>query len=406
MLLGFPKVFDGNPNYVERLEQDNIRLSRMLYELQSGHRHGQELATPMLFEGKHREMSWPRERGNESKVHHRQNTTVQRNETSAEEKGPSLEILRYRKNKMSRGSTKLIKDSDEPFGEENSEDFSEKHVLKVIREFDRNKAFWRTCIEIFSPSLQAFLDRVLGFTAKLHPADDVYHLSEPFMDLFLNRKVLTEAIEDQDVGSKETDLIQARSHVQLVLNFLRNDYANLSRKLDELESDTPSGLITYPELWLLYKPGSIVYTLENGEYEAFVVDSIRGMNKRQKSTTARFSHGRLDLTCWSIDYDGEVFGRVWSMHCIAPFHGTREISSLDLIPERFLPKAGEVKESLLARGKLFWSLQGQQCREYTGELYSQHTNEEATRVMVDHLTYQRRKNWPIIINRKRGRPMH
>ena len=376
----------------------------MVYELQSGQRFDREIAAPMPFEEMSQEMLEPRESG-ETKVPNHQPTAVQKEGTSAEGQGPSLEIQRYRKKQMSYGGTKLIKESDGPAGEENSKDLSEKHVLKVIREFDPNKAFWRTCIEIFSPNLQAFLDRVPGFTAKLRATDDTYNLTEPFIDIFLNRKVLTEAIEDQDVGSKETDLIQARSHVQLVLDFLRNDYADISRKLDDLESDTPSGAVTYPELWLLYKPGTIVYTLENGEYEAFVVDSIRGMNKRQKSTATRFSHGRLDLTCWSIDYDGEAFGRVWSMHCLAPFHGSRDITSLDLIPEKFLPNPAEVKQSLLNRGKLFWALQGQQCREYTGELYSQHTKEEATRVMIDHLTYQRRNNWPISINRKRG-PAH
>ena len=58
------------------------------------------------------------------------------------------------------------------------------------------------------------------------------------------------------------------------------------------------------------------------------------------------------------------------------------MSSLNLVPEKFLPEASNIKDSLLARGKGFWSLQGQQYREYTGETYTLHTNEEATRVMV------------------------
>lgn len=69
----------------------------------------------------------------------------------------------------------------------------------------------------------------------------------------------------------------------------------------------------------------------------------------------------------------------------------------------FLPETEKTKASLISRGKHFWSLQGQQYREYTGEMWSQNdASEEAVRVMVDHLTYQRRNSWPITIDRKRG----
>ena len=333
----------------------------------------------------------------------RPRATVLKKAIPPEEDGcPSLQVLHYRKSWSSDGDGTLVKDPEAVSKDYHTEGLSGKLVLKVIRDFDQNKAYWRTRIEICSPGLQDFLDQIPGFVAALHPVYGVYHLTEPFLEFFHNRKVLVEAIENQCFGSTEKRLMQARSHVQLVLKFLSDNFPDVSRKLDDLESETPSGVITYPELCLLYKPDTVVYSLANGEYEAFVVDSIRGMGKRKKSARPRFSHRRLDLTCWSLDNDGEGFGRVWSMHCIRPFYGTREISSLDLIPEKFLPNAAEVKQSLVARGRLFWSLQGQHCREYTGELYTQSTNEATTRVIVDHLTYQRRRGWPISINRERG----
>ena len=81
--------------------------------------------------------------------------------------------------------------------------------------------------------------------------DSVYSLKEPFLDLFLNRKAITNAIEEKDLEPNEKDLIQARLHIQLVLEFLLSDYPDLSRKLDDIDSDTPSTVITYPELFLL-----------------------------------------------------------------------------------------------------------------------------------------------------------
>jgi len=126
------------------------------------------------------------------------------------------------------------------------------------------------------------------------------------------------------------------------------------------------------------------------------------MKKRQRGSNSRHMYTRLDLTCWSINYDGEVSGRVWSTHCLSPFHGTKDITSLDLVPEAFLSKGAPRREGLINRGKHFWSLKGQQYREYVGETFSEHTTEELIRVVIDHLTYQRRNDWPIVIDRKQG----
>lgn len=158
-----------------------------------------------------------------------------------------------------------------------------------------------------------------------------------------------------------------------------------SKVLDEIESATPSGLIEFPNIWMLYPPGTTIYSKWNGEYEAFIVDSVRGVRKSMRHKSGQHTYSRLELTCWSIDYDGEIFGRVWSTHEIFPFKGSKEISSLQVVPEKFLPDAENVKSSLTTRGKEFWALQGQNYREYHGEIWSQHMSEDAT--VSTYLTY-------------------
>lgn len=153
---------------------------------------------------------------------------------------------------------------------------------------------------------------------------------------------------------------------------------------------------------MLYAPGTVVYTTHNGEHEAYIVDSLHGSSIYPRNRSGRHSHSALELTCWSINYDGEIFGREWTTHVISPYNGKKEISSLDLVPETFLPNVATVKENLIARGKSFWGLHGQNYREYTGEIWSQQMNDDPIRVMVDHLTYQRRMGWPISINQKNG----
>lgn len=183
---------------------------------------------------------------------------------------------------------------------------------------------------------------------------------------------------------------------------MENECQDVVKVQDDLEASDTSGLIRYEYAWLLYSPGTIVFSKESGEYEAFVVESIRGCQRHQPSYNSRYTHSSLEITCWSINYDGEIFGRVWSNHYVAPFEGLKEISSLKLIPEAFVPDKDVVKASLVERGQQFWALQGQCFREYTGEVWSSHMNEDPIRVMVDHLTYQRRMDWPIEIDQKRG----
>ena len=289
--------------------------------------------------------------------------------------GPRQEIMRWKQCANSFGDSDWLVDNESATPNALN-DFNHKPVLTVIREFDRNKQFWRRRLQIASPSILGLLKDLSRYDVEVEshdgPKGGELHLTEPLMVLFHNRRQLRDkaASIPRQIGD----------HVQLMCDFMRNEFGDVTEKLDDLESAKPSGLITYADLWLLYAPGTIVYSLENGEYEAFVVDSLRGMHKRYRSHN-RFSHSRLDLTCWSINYDGEVYGREWTIHTITPFHGSREISSLDLVPEKFLPTATETKAKLVNRGKHFWQLQGQKFREYTGEMWSQHNGDEPERVM-------------------------
>ncbi len=312
---------------------------------------------------------------------------------------PKLEIQRFKKLQNAYGDPKIVRDTDATSGE-TTKDRSNKTMLTVTREFDRKKEFWRTVIDIHSPAFIKLLREVSHGDADLNVANDTLRLTEPFMVLYHNWEALKK-ISLAGESSKGIHVDEVTVHTKVILNYLSDEFVETSHKADDLESQTPSGLTTYADLWLLYPPGTVVYAIQNGEYEAFVVTSARGMKKRQRSLSNRNTHTRLDLTCWSIDYDGEAYGRVWSTHCLSPFQGTREINSLELIPERFLRNAASVKETLISRGKLFYSLKGQQYRQ-SRETYSQHTIEEPVRVMIDHLTYQRRHDWPIVIDGKRG----
>lgn len=315
-------------------------------------------------------------------------------ETNGEKK---LEIIRLRAVPSYHGDHDPLREPDEDLVPGHTVIEATKHILTVVRVFDMGNRFWKKKLEIVSPSLIDSLKHVSNYETDVEMVDGDLHLYEPFMVLFHNRQQLRSLAEDT------SDSTPAKEPAKLILDFMQHDFADIGQKLDDLESANPSGSITFHNIWMLYPPGTIVYSIENGEREAFVVDSIRGAQKRRPTFVGGSSHTRLDITCWSINYDGEIYGRVWSTHCILPFHGIKNISALDLVPEKYLPEAESVKSALLARGEKFWSLQGQKYLEYTGEMYTQQaSDDEAVRVMVDHLSYQRRNNWPITIDRKRG----
>lgn len=203
--------------------------------------------------------------------------------------------------------------------------------MTIVREFDERKRFWRKKAEIASPALVERLHNVCHYETGIDTVNGDLHLTEPLMVLFHNREQLTNLVKDKASSNPLTD------HAKVLVDFMRNDCPDTTKKLDDIESANPSGLITWPDIWMLYRPGTIVYTIDNGEREAFVVDSIRGVQKRRPGFLGRHSHSRMDLTCWSINYDGEIYGRVWSTHCILPFHGTKEIASLDLVQRNFFP---------------------------------------------------------------------
>ncbi|KAL8666264.1 MAG: hypothetical protein Q9202_001532 [Teloschistes flavicans] len=324
-------------------------------------------------------------------------------DSKVDKQGPKVEIKRLKRTYDQYGTPKIEKDRATPNAGSTSVDLSNDFLLSVFREFDRKKNYWRRSLEIRSPSFIELLRGIAHSNVDLPACDDTLRLKEPLMPLFYNRMKLAALSGSPDASHSLA--IEAKEHTNLILKFMEDECQDVVKIQEELAAEDPTSLIKFEYAWLLYAPGTIVISKENGEYEAFVVESIRGDLKHQPSYYSRYSHSTVELTCWSINYDGEIFGRVWSTHYVAPWEGAKEVSTLELIPLAFMEDKLAIRESLLERGRQFFALQGQCFREYTGEVWSSHANDpqaEPIRVMVDHLTYQRRMNWPIEIDRKRG----
>lgn len=302
--------------------------------------------------------------------------------------GPSLRIARWK----CFGEMPRIEAVDEGMSScQVDDDLGDKPLLALKEEYCSNGKLWRKRLEIASLAFYELLKKVSCHNLNdIALQEEVFHLTEPFMVLFLNRKQLADYVENTH------EYTHAKEHAKFILAFLKSHFSDTSRMLDNFESVTPPNLVKYCDLWMLYRPGTTVYSRANGELEAFVIDSLDGMQVRKPSSDNSHALTRLDVRAWSMNFDGEVYGRVWSIHCVAPFHGVRDISSLPLVPEKFLQDGKAIRESLLSRGKKFCTLQVQHCQAINNSPL------QSTRVMVDHLTYQRRNGWLISIDGKYG----
>ena len=186
--------------------------------------------------------------------------------------GPVAAVKRLKRKEDRYGEFKLVVDIEAEF-RSRVHDLGHRNVITVIRNFDRNKTYWHSTIDLFSPAVTQLKNYMPQLLTNLNPVDDQISFVEPFWDLFYNRQGLIKAVESDDWRDiTNGTLLEARMHVQLLLEYMRNDLYETTRKMDDLESSSPSNMITYPELWMLYQPGTIVYSREKSEYEAFVVD--------------------------------------------------------------------------------------------------------------------------------------
>jgi len=122
---------------------------------------------------------------------------------------------------------------------------------------------------------------------------------------------------------------------------------------------------TYDMLWLLYKPGTAVYTKMGGKYRAFIVLSISERKKTDKDLTPywyrRRKPDKLDkwcITVWYLALDGKRLYRRKRELFVEEFYGEREVTSLSVVASEVWDKldGGAVRKELEDRGRAYYSV--------------------------------------------------
>jgi hypothetical protein len=253
-----------------------------------------------------------------------------------------------------------------------------KHILTVTRDVEKNN---QKTLEIRSPQVIKFLRKVVKYYPGQALGGSMVSFVDPFMLLFHYRKTIVDELKDLELDP------ETKSHLEHILEFMRTECPDVSHELDSLEEVEERRVISFANSWLLFAPGTIVYSTQEseekdenektkvvvsspeGEKRAYMVEELSGCEV-EKLPSGREIRTSLKLRCWSMDYDGYRFGRTYTDLYIRPFNGSREIEQLEVVPEKYADSA--IKDKLIERGRSFWQLKEKDMifRLYTGRAWS------------------------------------
>ena len=214
------------------------------------------------------------------------------------------------------------------------------YCMVVTRRFNGFGDLEATLLEIQAPGLIKIIRQLVEYYA-----DDSFRVGETikFEDppklLYYYRKELAEYKERADVDEKTT------THITFALNFLHSHMGDTIKSYEEFLA---AGMVKFNHLWMMFKPGMLIYELETEEL--FFL---------QKGDPLQTQCGMMwALTCYNTDYNGEKLGKVQRVITIPTFENPRTISSLPVLPLEFCEDPDAIKQKLLRRAKRFMDLRG------------------------------------------------
>lgn len=232
-----------------------------------------------------------------------------------------------------------------------------KYALVSKQSFDENHKLTGTTLEINSPQLLNVLKEVITY----YPGEALdfntkFTIDDPFMMLIHHRDELREYRE-------KTDDMTVKMHIALLLDYLA---AEAGPKGVEINEMIETGTITFPLLWMIFKPGDLVCQYSNGHTRLFQV-------RRHGYGEHRSGGKYFDVSCSFVSFDGVKVGiasdklRIWDRK---EFFGLfpASITSLSVFPIKFLQSAerSSTLEAMAERGERYLAINKMCVMEYHG----------------------------------------
>ena len=231
---------------------------------------------------------------------------------------------------------------------ENAESARYALLIRNTKCYDGRKKLQIASIIVQSPLLKKVLGSVLKDYPGITTTLERLTFNAPFQPFVHRWKNLVEALQDE--GDPET-----KAHLELFHKILE---AELRDDLKARDDFILNGVITFRTCWMIFEPGTIVFSLRDGQNCA-----ARLKNGNYQSTRCGECYS---LSCEIVDWDGENFGLGNSQLTVWGFEGTMKITKLSAYPLEYHPNLSKVKEELIQRGKAFEELSGYHYKNYQG----------------------------------------
>ena len=238
-----------------------------------------------------------------------------------------------------------------------------------------------TYITIRSRVLIESLENIAPYYPMVSFVKDELVLHEPFCILLHYHEELAErrGVLERAVHENEYYNSVELEHLTYVLNFVQQRYADALLQ-EEMRHQESQAMCTFEWSWLLFRPGTVVYSWQDGLLRAFVVEKHDKALKRKMNPKSILRLDELErkplplqIIVWFLDFDGDHIGRRRQEYLITPFDGAKPIQSLPIFPKEYMNKNERLdaslstEEYLIKRGQLFCEMTTRSYMHCDGE---------------------------------------
>ena len=212
--------------------------------------------------------------------------------------------------------------------------------------------FMMHSVVIQSPLLKGTLEKVLKSYPGVSPELSDLSFEAPFVPLFHRWDELLAAGRDE--SSTET-----RKHIKVLCDVLEPEFAKARNTLQECRVH---GVITFESLWVIFKPGELIYCTIDGQE---CIAKLKEASYVKAPLTGKLN---FELQCEVVDFDGSMFGYGLEYIQLGQYQGTAHVKDFAAMPLEVLSSKLNVKARLVERGRKFEKLRGYNFKHYAGPI--------------------------------------
>ena len=180
----------------------------------------------------------------------------------------------------------------------------------------------------------------------VHKLMELVELNEILIKILLTARLVDR--EDATTLSSSA-LIRTTPHRRSTVSYDQN-MAITPLKLLQIQERRADNVL-FEDLVGFYLPGSTIYSMEQGEVRAFLVQELEPPQPRSFGTYTPLLIRALFIDCDSIGYVKRT-----TQLTIPQFSGVKAIKDLQYVPAGYLEDEARTRQMLKSRGQKFWSL--------------------------------------------------